>query len=58
MQKTPSIARTDGISLEFSDWRFKLRTSNAEPLVMLKVKERGDTALMNRHISEYRNRSQ
>ena len=37
---------TDGLSIEFDDWRFNLRTSNTEPLVRLNVESRGDEALM------------
>lgn len=37
---------TDGISLEFADWRFNLRGSNTEPLLRLNVEARGDVALM------------
>jgi phosphomannomutase/phosphomannomutase/phosphoglucomutase len=37
---------TDGLSMEFSDWRFNLRCSNTEPLVRLNVEARGDEALM------------
>lgn len=37
---------TDGLSLEFADWRFNLRCSNTEPLVRLNVESRGDEALM------------
>ena len=37
---------TDGLSMEFADWRFNLRCSNTEPLVRLNVESRGDTELM------------
>ncbi len=37
---------TDGISLEFDDWRFNLRRSNTEPVVRLNVESRGDAALV------------
>ncbi len=37
---------TDGISLEFADWRFNLRSSNTEPVVRLNVESRADIALM------------
>jgi len=37
---------TDGLSMEFGDWRFNLRCSNTEPLVRLNVESRGDEALM------------
>jgi phosphomannomutase len=41
-----SIDLTDGLSLEFADWRFNLRGSNTEPLVRLNVESRGSEALM------------
>ncbi len=37
---------TDGLSLEFADWRFNLRSSNTEPLVRLNVESCGNVALM------------
>jgi phosphomannomutase len=37
---------TDGISLEFEDWRFNLRSSNTEPVVRLNVESKADPALM------------
>jgi len=40
------VDRTDGISYEFSDWRFNLRTSNTEPLIRLNVEARGSGELM------------
>jgi phosphomannomutase len=40
------VDRTDGISYEFSDWRFNLRTSNTEPLIRLNVEARGSGDLM------------
>jgi phosphomannomutase len=40
------IDMTDGISLEFVDWRFNLRASNTEPLIRLNVESRGDRKLM------------
>jgi len=44
--KAELLDETDGISLNFSDWRFSLRQSNTEPLVRLNVESRGDVALM------------
>ncbi|MGB3406293.1 MAG: phosphomannomutase [Jannaschia sp.] len=35
---------TDGLSLEFDDWRFNLRASNTEPLLRLNVEAREDAA--------------
>ena len=36
-----SIDLTDGLSMEFAEWRFNLRGSNTEPLVRLNVESRG-----------------
>lgn len=36
----------DGLSLEYKNWRFNLRSSNTEPLLRLNVESRGDKALM------------
>ena len=41
-----AIDGTDGLSVEFPDWRFNLRASNTEPLVRLNVEARGSEALM------------
>lgn len=37
---------TDGLSLDFGDWRLNLRASNTEPLLRLNVEARGDAALV------------
>ncbi|CAI3217082.1 phosphomannomutase [uncultured Desulfovibrio sp.] len=37
---------TDGVNLEFPQWRFNLRRSNTEPLLRLNVETRGDRALL------------
>ena len=46
------IDETDGISLEFDDWRFNLRSSNTEPVVRLNVEARGNIPLMQRKTEE------
>ncbi len=46
------VDHTDGVSIEFDDWRFNLRTSNTEPLVRLNVESRGDEALMREKTEE------
>jgi phosphomannomutase len=46
------VDHTDGLSVEFRDWRFNLRGSNTEPLVRLNVESRGDEALMRRKTEE------
>jgi phosphomannomutase len=48
----PKLDRTDGISLEFPDWRFNLRASNTEPLLRLNVETRADVAAVSRHVAE------
>lgn len=40
------VDETDGLSLEFVEWRFNLRSSNTEPVVRLNVESRADVALM------------
>lgn len=46
------IDKTDGISLEFDDWRFNLRMSNTEPVVRLNVESRKDPMLLNEKTTE------
>lgn len=48
----PAIDQTDGISLEFPEWRFNLRASNTEPLLRLNVEARNDAALVSRRVAE------
>ncbi|MCD5407295.1 MAG: phosphomannomutase [Desulfotomaculum sp.] len=40
------IDRTDGISMEFKNWRFNLRMSNTEPVLRLNVETKGDARLL------------
>ena len=40
------VDRTDGLSLDFADWRMNLRASNTEPLLRLNVEARGDAGLV------------
>ncbi|MEO8313265.1 MAG: phosphomannomutase [Pseudomonadota bacterium] len=47
-----SVDHTDGLSVEFDNWRFNLRGSNTEPLVRLNVESRGDEALMKAKTAE------
>jgi len=48
----PALDYTDGISADFGDWRFNLRSSNTEPLLRLNVEARGDAALMQARTDE------
>ncbi|REL28569.1 phosphomannomutase CpsG [Thalassotalea euphylliae] len=47
-----AINTTDGISMEFSHWRFNLRCSNTEPVVRLNVESKGDLSLMKQKTDE------
>ncbi len=46
------IDDSDGISLEFRDWRFNLRGSNTEPVIRLNVESRGNASLMSSKVNE------
>ena len=37
----------DGLSMEFSSYRFNIRTSNTEPLLRINLESRGDPAVLN-----------
>lgn len=43
-QENPTIDKTDGISCEFKDWRFNIRSSNTEPLLRLNIETRNEHA--------------
>lgn len=48
----PRIDRTDGISLEFPDFRFNLRASNTEPLLRLNVETRQNIDAVQLRVNE------
>ena len=41
-----SVDETDGLSVEYDDWRFNVRMSNTEPVVRLNVETRADSGLL------------
>jgi phosphomannomutase len=43
---------TDGLSMDFEQWRFNVRVSNTEPVVRLNVESRADKALMRSRTKE------
>lgn len=43
---------TDGLSLEFADWRLNLRSSNTEPLLRLNIETRSDLAAVQKRLAE------
>lgn len=42
----PTKNTLDGLSLDFGDWRFNLRSSNTEPLIRLNIETKGDKELL------------
>ncbi len=50
--QAPALDHTDGISADFGQWRFNLRSSNTEPLLRLNVETRGDAALLQQRTDE------
>jgi phosphomannomutase len=38
----PAIDQTDGVSLDFGEWRLNVRASNTEPLLRLNIESRAD----------------
>ena len=46
------VSELDGISIEYPNWRFNLRSSNTEPVVRLNLETRGDKALMEEKTAE------
>lgn len=51
-QDAIKIEHVDGLSLEFSDWRFNVRASNTEPLLRLNVETKNDIDLMRNRTKE------
>jgi phosphomannomutase len=43
---------SDGLSVEYDDWRFNLRISNTEPIIRLNVESRGNIELMKEKTDE------
>jgi len=52
LPQQPAVDRTDGISVEFADWRFSLRGSNTEPLLRLNIESRGDETVVGARLAE------
>ncbi len=51
-QSALAIDFTDGLSMEFAEWRLNLRGSNTEPLIRLNVESRGSRELMQARTAE------
>ena len=48
----PTVDETDGLSLEFPQWRMNIRSSNTEPLLRLNIEARGDAELVWQKVAE------
>ena len=42
----------DGYGVNYSDWRFNIRSSNTEPLIRLNVETRGNKELLKQKTDE------
>lgn len=51
-EKAEKIDYTDGISIEYTDWRCNIRSSNTEPLLRLNIESRNDQVLMEEKTKE------
>ncbi len=47
-----NLDRTDGLSMEFPEWRFNLRNSNTEPVLRLNVETRQNLTLLQEKTAE------
>ena len=50
-----AVDRTDGLSIDYANWRFNIRMSNTEPVVRLNVESRADETLMQEKTAELLN---
>jgi len=50
--ENPVLDETDGLSLEFTNWRMNIRSSNTEPLLRLNIESRGDAVLVQQKVKE------
>ena len=46
------ISHLDGVSVDFDDWHFNVRSSNTEPLIRLNIESRGSEELMRAQTAE------
>ncbi len=49
-EDTYALDETDGLSMEFFNWRFNLRGSNTEPVLRLNIESRQDTDLVTQQL--------
>jgi phosphomannomutase len=51
-ERIAEIDRTDGLGMDFGEWRFNLRSSNTEPLLRMNLETRGNQLLMEQRRDE------
>ncbi|PCJ24485.1 MAG: phosphomannomutase [Rickettsiales bacterium] len=52
LPKCKFVDYTDGLTIEFDDWRFNIRSSNTEPLMRLNLESRGDVDIIKKRVEE------
>lgn len=50
-QENPKVDETDGLSIEFADWRMNLRGSNTEPLLRLNIETKASSSRIVHHLN-------
>ena len=48
----PVFDRTDGVSMNFEDWRLNIRASNTEPLMRVNIESKNSKGLVDRRLKE------
>lgn len=48
--QNPTIDETDGVSMDFGNWRMNIRGSNTEPLLRLNIETKADSALVQQQL--------
>ena len=48
--QNPTIDETDGVSMDFGNWRMNIRGSNTEPLLRLNIETKADSALVKQQL--------
>src|SRR5690606_24764254 len=50
VSQNPTIDETDGVSMDFGNWRMNIRGSNTEPLLRLNIETKADSALVQQQL--------
>lgn len=55
VSQNPTIDETDGVSMDFGNWRMNIRGSNTEPLLRLNIETRNDEYLVKKELKNVKN---